>query len=147
MLAAVGMPEQDVARARTVAKVLDHYLVDPILGLLLPGAGDIATSVAGLYTVGVAIKRKLSPVIIARMLLNLALDALFGAVPLLGDLFDFAFRANTKNVALLEQRQLGGRATARDWAMVMGAFVLFAGAVVGAIYVGYRVVSAVANAL
>jgi hypothetical protein len=141
------MPDQQVARARTLARVLDHYLVDPIVGLLIPGAGDIATSVAGLYTVGVAISRKLSPVVIARMLLNLALDALLGAVPLIGDLFDIAFRANTKNVALLEQRHVGSRATARDWALVMGAFLLFAGAVAGAIYVGYRVVSAVANAL
>lgn len=131
-----------------MAKVLDHFLVDPIVGFVLPGVGDIATSVAGLYTVGLAISRRLSPVIIARMLLNLALDALLGAVPLIGDLFDVAHRANTKNVALLEQRAIGnGRATARDWAMVMGAFALFAAAVAGSIYVGYRVVSAVAHAL
>jgi len=141
------MPDRDVARARSLAKVLDYYLVDPVVGLLLPGVGDIATSVAGLYTVGIAISRKLSPVIIASMLLNLALDALLGAIPLLGDLFDLVHRANTKNAALLEARPYGGRASARDWAMVMGAFVLFAGAVVGSIYVGYRVVSAVANAL
>jgi hypothetical protein len=142
------MPDREIERARTVAKVLDNYLVDPVVGLLLPGVGDLATSVAGLYTVGVAISRKLSAVIIARMLLNLALDALLGAVPLLGDLFDFAYRANTKNVALLEQRaEVGGRATARDWAMVMGAFAVFAAAVVGSIYIGYRVVTAVAHAL
>jgi Domain of unknown function (DUF4112) len=142
------MPDREIERARTVAKVLDHYLVDPIVGLLLPGVGDIATSVAGLYTVGVAISRKLSAVIIARMLLNLALDALLGAVPLIGDLFDLAHRANTKNVALLEQRSsVGGRATPLDWAMVMGAFALFAAAVAGSIYIGYRVVTAVAHAL
>lgn len=142
------MPDREIERARTVAKVLDNYLVDPLVGLLLPGVGDIATSMAGLYTVGLALSRRLSPVIIARMLLNLALDAILGAVPLIGDLFDLAHRANTKNVALLEQRAgMGGRATARDWAMVVGAFAVFVAAVGGAIYVGYRVVSAVANAL
>jgi hypothetical protein len=142
------MPDREIQRARTVSKVLDHYLVDPLVGLILPGVGDIATSVAGLYTVGIAISRKLSPVIIARMLLNLALDALLGAVPLVGDLFDFVHRANTKNVALLETRAgAGGRASPRDWVLVMGAFLVFAAAVVGALYVGYRVVSAVANAL
>ena len=142
------MPDREIERARTVAKVLDHYLVDPIVGLILPGVGDIATSVAGLYTVGVAISRKLSAVVIARMLLNLALDALLGAVPLIGDLFDLAHRANTRNVALLEQRAVsGGRATARDWAMVMGAFTVFAAAIIGSIYIGYRVVTAVASAL
>ncbi len=142
------MPDREIERARTVAKVLDHYLVDPIVGLILPGVGDIATSVAGLYTVGVAISRKLSAVVIARMLLNLALDALLGAVPLIGDLFDLAHRANTRNVALLEQRAVsGGRATARDWAMVMGAFTVFAAAIIVSIYIGYRVVTAVASAL
>ena len=142
------MPDREIERARTVAKVLDHYLVDPIVGLILPGVGDIATSVAGLYTVGVAISRKLSAVVIARMLLNLALDALLGAVPLIGDLFDLAHQANTRNVALLEQRAVsGGRATARDWAMVMGAFTVFAAAIIVSIYIGYRVVTAVASAL
>ena len=142
------MPDREIERARTVARVLDHYLVDPIVGLILPGVGDIATSVAGLYTVGVAISRKLSAVVIARMLLNLALDALLGAVPLIGDLFDLAHRANTRNVALLEQRAVsGGRATARDWAMVMGAFTVFAAAIIVSIYIGYRVVTAVASAL
>lgn len=142
------MPDREIERARTLAKVLDHYLVDPVVGFLLPGVGDIATSMAGLYTVGVAISRKLSAVIIARMLLNLALDAVLGAVPLVGDLFDFAYRANTQNVALLDQRAgLGGRATARDWAMVMGAFAVFVAAAVGSIYAGYRVVTAVAHAL
>ncbi len=39
--------------------------------------------------------------LIVRMLLNLVLDALLGAIPLIGDLFDFAFKANLKNVRLL----------------------------------------------
>jgi hypothetical protein len=141
------MPDPEIQRARTFSKVLDHYLVDPVIGLLVPGVGDVATSLAGLYTVGIALRRKLSPVIIARMLLNLALDALFGIVPLIGDLIDLGYRANTKNVALLESRaSTGGRATARDWAMVALAFVIFLGAITGAAYVAYRVVGALANA-
>lgn len=141
------MVDREIQRARTFAKVLDRYLVDPIIGLLVPGVGDLATSLAGLYTVGIAISRRMSPVVIARMLLNLALDALFGVVPLLGDLIDLGYRANTRNVALLESRAATeGRATARDWALVAGAVAIFLVAVAGAVYVAYRVVGALAQA-
>jgi hypothetical protein len=42
----------EIERARTLARVLDHYLVDPLLGLILPGAGDLIGSLLGLYLVG-----------------------------------------------------------------------------------------------
>ena len=116
----------DIERARTLARVLDHYMVDPLLGLLLPGAGDLVGSLLGLYMVGVALRRRMSPVIIARMLLNLALDAAIGAVPVLGDIADFAFKANQRNLALLVDRRSTGRATGRDWLAVAGALALFA---------------------
>src|ERR1043166_3381905 len=125
----------DIERARTLARVLDHYLVDPLLGLVLPGAGDLVGSLLGLYVVGVAVRRRMSPVVIARMLLNLAVDAAVGAVPLLGHIADFAFHANQRNVALLVDRRATGRATGRDWLAVAGALAVFA-AVVGAVVYG-----------
>jgi len=125
----------DIARARTLARVLDHYAVDPLLGLLLPGAGDLIGSLLGLYVVAVAVRRRMSPVIIARMLLNLALDAAVGAVPLLGDIADFVFRANQRNLALLLDRRATGRASGRDWLAVAGAVAVFA-AVIGAMIYG-----------
>lgn len=119
-------PELD--QVRKLAITLDRYLVDPILGLFLPGAGDIVSSVVGLYTVAIALRRKTSPVVIARMLLNLGLDALIGVVPLVGDLFDFGFKANQRNVELLaSSAHRGGKASARDWAFVVAAALLFLG--------------------
>jgi hypothetical protein len=140
------MADREIERVRTFAKVMDNYFVDPLVGLLLPGAGDVASSVLGLYTVGIALRRKMSPVIIARMLLNLAFDAALGVIPFIGDIGDLIVRANTKNVALLETRsEHGGRATGRDWAMVALAGLLFVMAVVGSVYVGYRVIGALAH--
>jgi hypothetical protein len=118
----------DVARAATLARWLDLGLVDPIIGLILPGAGDLIGSGAGLYTVAVAVRRKLPAVVVARMLLNLGVDAGLGSIPLLGDLFDLVHKANLKNVALLRQHAGGGRSTARDWAIVAGAALLFVAA-------------------
>jgi hypothetical protein len=118
--------DAELARVRRMAHVLDRYLVDPVIGLLIPGAGDIVGSLLGLYTVAIAIRRRMSPVIVARMLLNLGVDAVLGFVPLLGDLADVGFKANHRNVALLTERaEHGGRATWRDWLVVIGAALAF----------------------
>jgi hypothetical protein len=137
--------DPEVERVRRMARVLDHYMVDPLIGLVLPGAGDLIGSLLGLYTVAVAIRRKMSPVIVARMLMNLALDALLGVVPLLGDITDIAFKANERNVKLLVERaDAGGKATARDWAMIVGAALVFGGAIGLTIYALVAVVRALA---
>lgn len=120
------MRDAELDRVRTLARVLDRYFVDPIIGLVIPGGGDILGSLLGIYTVMIAARRKVSPVIIARMLMNLAGDAVIGFIPFLGDLLDFGFKANTRNVQLLEEAAIhNGRATAKDWAMVIGAGLAF----------------------
>src|SRR5690606_8958186 len=87
----VTEPDREIERVRVFARVLDDYFVDPLLGLVLPGAGDVIGSTIGIYTVVIAVRRKVSPVIIARMLMNLAVDAVVGFIPLAGDLFDIGF--------------------------------------------------------
>jgi hypothetical protein len=114
--------------ATKLARLLDERYLDPILGLLLPGAGDVLGAALGLYAVGLAWRRKAPKVLIARMLLNLSVDLLGGAVPVLGDVWDFFFKANTKNLALLRTRlNKGAQPAARtsDWLLVVGAVLLF----------------------
>jgi hypothetical protein len=137
--------DPELERVRRFAKLLDTYLVDPVVGLLLPGAGDVVGSMLGLYTVLLAIRRRVSTVVIARMLMNLALDAAIGIVPLLGDLFDLGFKANQRNVALLAARtEIGGKATAKDWLAVIGAALVFAATIGLALYAIVRVFGAIA---
>jgi hypothetical protein len=103
--------EQRLAGLRRIAELLDNaFLVpgtsyrvglDPIVGLL-PGIGDL---ISPLFTIGVLLHARqfaVPKVIQARMFINAAIDALVGSVPVLGDLFDFAWKANDKNLALLE---------------------------------------------
>ena len=138
--------DPEIERVTKLAKVLDHNLVDPFVGFVLPGVGDLLGSLLGLYTVALAVRRKMSPVIVARMLMNLALDAALGVVPLVGDLFDLGFKANQKNVALLGERaEGGGRATRKDWLAVVGAALAFGLAMGLAIYAVVRLVGAVAS--
>jgi len=136
--------ERDLARVRRFAKVMDGYGLDPLLGFLLPGVGDLVGSLLGLYLVFVAIKHKASPLVIARMLLNLGVDVAIGAVPVAGDIVDVLYHANEKNLVLFESRSTG-RAKASDWILVIGAFAgLFA--IVGlVVYVSVRIFQALGS--
>jgi hypothetical protein len=93
-------PDRHVSRAVTLARWLDDRFLDPLLGLV-PGAGDVIAGLLGLYIVWVALKKRLPKRIVLRMLLNLGIDTLVGAVPVAGDVFDFVWKANKKNARLL----------------------------------------------
>jgi hypothetical protein len=100
-----------LSRVRGLSTLLDSAIripgtnfrigLDPIIGLV-PGVGDLATGAMGIYVLTVAAQAGVSRTVLVRMLANLGLDALVGGVPLLGDLFDASFKANNRNVALLE---------------------------------------------
>jgi hypothetical protein len=116
--------ELHLARAEQIAFWLDRRFLDPIVGVLFPGLGDLVSSALGLYVIALARQRRLHPVIIARMLVNLAVDALIGAVPIVGDVFDLFYRAHVRNLRLLRSRPPHERATAGDWLIVAGAGLL-----------------------
>lgn len=120
--------DSDIAMAETIARVTDKAMLDPILGLVLPGAGDLLSAVVGLYVVAVGARRRLPAVVLARMLLNLGIDAAVGSIPIAGDLFDFAFKANRKNVDLLRARHSARRSRPTDWLIVAGAGLLLVAA-------------------
>jgi hypothetical protein len=129
-------------RARSIATWLDNRYLDPIVGLIIPGAGDVLTSAAGLYLIAVAIQHELPAIVIARMLFNLAIDAALGAVPVAGDLFDFAFKANRRNLALLERRSVsGGRSRPGDWLVVIAAVLVFLAALALPIWLAARLIA------
>lgn len=102
----------DVVRAKRIADFMDSAIkipgtdfrigLDPIIGLI-PGFGDFLSNAVGIYPISLALKNNLSHFIVARMTFNLAVDYIFGNIPLLGDIFDAVFKANRKNVKLLEE--------------------------------------------
>lgn len=130
-------PDPEIERCRTIARWLDRYGLDPLIGLI-PGVGDVIGSAFGLYIVSIAVRRGLSKAIVARMLFHLALDLGVGAIPVVGDVADFFYKANMKNLELLEER-LGQPAPdsmtrAVDWAYLLGAVVAVLGLFGLAIY-------------
>ncbi|HEY7376845.1 MAG TPA: DUF4112 domain-containing protein [Polyangia bacterium] len=118
-------PDRALAAAETLARWLDHRFVDPLLGLLLPGIGDLLGSALGLYPVLLAWQRRAPKALLARMLLNLAADAAGGAIPVIGDLWDFLFRAHARNLQLLRARA-DGVAVRGHWSdtLVVGAALM-----------------------
>jgi uncharacterized protein DUF4112 len=102
--------EQRIARVDALATLMDtafllpgtniRFGLDGIIGLV-PGIGDAVTTVISLFIVSEARALGAPPLLIARMIANVALDGVVGAVPLFGDAFDVAFRANRRNMALL----------------------------------------------
>jgi hypothetical protein len=116
--------EQEVQRLEELAHWLDsvfripgtnvRFGFDAILGLI-PGLGDGIVALPSVYVVLAAHRMGVPKLTLARMGMNVGIDMVLGAVPLVGDLFDIGFKANRKNVALLrrhiEKRSLQETAT------------------------------------
>jgi len=75
--------------------------LDALLGLL-PGGGDVAGGLLSGLIILQAARDGAPATVLGRMLGNVALDVVAGAVPLLGDIFDVAWRANSRNIRLLQ---------------------------------------------
>ena len=125
--------DEALEAATTLARWLDHRFVDPLLGLLLPGVGDLIGSALGLYPVLLAWRRRAPKALLARMLLNLAADAAGGAIPIVGDIWDFLFRAHARNLELLRARASGAEVRGH-WSdtLLVGAALLLAVAALAA---------------
>lgn len=78
-----------------------RFGLDPLLGLL-PGVGDSLSALLSGWVVVRAAGMGASPATLARMIGNILVDSAVGTIPLVGDLFDVGWRANQRNLALLE---------------------------------------------
>ena len=101
-----------------------RFGLDPIVGLL-PGAGDLVTGFFSVMILLHSVRLRIPKVVIARMMVNIGLDLLTGAVPLLGDLVDAAFKSNLRNLALLERHARPGVPPERsDYIFVWGCVAI-----------------------
>lgn len=110
---AAGRPALDPSHRRrieTVAYWLDERFRIPGTGMrvgldglagLIPGVGDAAATLVSLYIVAEAYRARVPGRVIARMLGNVGIDFAVGSIPLVGDVFDFAFKANRRNLRIL----------------------------------------------
>src|SRR5262249_19974546 len=103
-----------------------RFGLDPIIGFIFPAAGDTVTALISVYVLLRSIRYGLPKLVIGRMVFNIAMDYLVGSIPVVGDMFDFAFKSKKKNIALLNRFAAGkGKAKWTDWLWVfilLGAF-------------------------
>jgi hypothetical protein len=98
--------------------------LDGIVGLI-PGIGDVIGGVASCVILIAAWVRGVSYPVLARMVANVGIEVLVGTVPVLGDMFDIAWRANRRNYALLTGSLYEPRKhTLRSW-LFLGLLVVF----------------------
>ena len=108
-----SLPKSEkINRLRRLSHLLDNAIpipgtkyrigIDPILGLL-PGSGDTVAGALGAYIVVEAARMGLPRKVVGQMVGNIVFDSVIGTVPVLGDLFDVGWKANVKNIALLEK--------------------------------------------
>ena len=100
--------------------------IDALLGLI-PGVGDIIGAALSTWIIAGALRHRVPPLVIARMVLNVAIDLIFGAVPVAGDVFDFLYEENMMNMRLLEKHRDRRRPprTPGQIALVLGAIAAF----------------------
>jgi len=111
--------------------------LDPVIGLV-PGLGDAAGALLAAWILLEAVRLGASRATLGRIASNIALDALVGTIPALGDVFDLFWKANLKNVALLERHALdpvGARKGDRLFVTLVagGVLVLCGGLLVGGV--------------
>jgi hypothetical protein len=129
-----------LAAVRRWSKLLDsqfqipgtnfRFGLDPLVGLFLPGVGGVASSIVSLMLISTMMKHGASRNVLVRMLLNVLLDTTVGAIPILGNIFDFAFRANDRNVELLRRHYDEGKYQGSGWGLiiaVLGGIVVVCG--------------------
>lgn len=133
-------PSSDAARRlrrlQRIAWIMDRSIpigggrrigLDPIIGLI-PGIGDWLGAVISSWLVYEAVRLGLPARVLGRMVLNIAIEAAVGAVPLLGDVFDAAWQANQRNLRLVESHY-DGRLKPRPLRALGVGFLVVAGVV------------------
>jgi hypothetical protein len=127
-----------------------RFGLDPLIGLF-PVFGDLITSFISLYILAVAQHYQIPRSTKLRMGLNIAIDYVVGAIPILGNFFDFAWKANDLNLKLLERSiaAAGPRERAQqnvwDWLIIGGIAVVLLVVLIGSLALSILLAQAFLN--
>jgi hypothetical protein len=121
-----------------------RFGLDGIIGLI-PGVGDLSTFAVSGYMLWVMAQNGASGLVMARMILNVLIDGIVGAVPLVGDLFDMGFKANMRNLRLMQEHYQEGRHRGSAWKVIVPV-LLFLIIILGALlWVAWQLAAALWN--
>jgi hypothetical protein len=95
-----------------------RFGLDSVIGLI-PGVGDLSTFAVSGYMLTLMAKNGASGFVMARMILNILIDAIIGSIPLIGDIFDLGFKANNRNMKLMQEHYQEGRHRGSSWKVIL----------------------------
>jgi hypothetical protein len=129
-----------LTKLRRVSRILDNAIaipgtkisfgLDPILGLL-PGGGDTVTGGIAAYIVVEAARMGVPREVLWKMVSNILIDSFAGTVPVVGDIFDLGWKANLKNIELLEKHLDLAESSKGDRLFIFGLILVLALIVLG----------------
>ncbi|MEJ7862676.1 MAG: DUF4112 domain-containing protein [Pyrinomonadaceae bacterium] len=127
----------------SLSKYLDNWIKIPVVGWrfgldaligLVPNVGDTVTSLASFYILVSGVRYGVPKITLLRMAFNIGLDYVVGAIPFLGDAFDFFWKANKQNMDLIRERGRGkGKGTTSDYLFVGSIILVLIGLLIGSI--------------
>ena len=147
--------EDPIQNLRALTRILDEafripgtrfrFGLDALIGLI-PGFGDLTGAAMTGFTILTAYRIGVPGFVLMNMVLNLGIDAVVGTVPLLGDIFDFGFKANRRNLDLLEryvQRPAATRKSSRGVLIVALGLILLM--LLGMIWLAALLIQTISN--
>ena len=117
-----------------------RFGLDPLIGLI-PGAGDFAGFIISAIMLTTLAKNGASGFVLAKMVVNIIVDALIGSIPLVGDVFDFAFKANQRNMELMHEHYVEGRHKGGAWKVIVPLLLILLVFMIGLVWIVYKVIS------
>lgn len=143
-----------LSQLKALAELLDstfsgpfgiRFGLDALLGLI-PGVGDVITSCLSLYILVAAGSLGVGAATLSRMAINILVDSLVDMIPLFGNLFDFYWKSNVKNIQILEAHLLRPEVEAVKSRMIIALVgVLLLAVLIASSYVTYLMLSTVAT--
>ncbi len=145
-------PNRSLQHLNYLAKLMDaqfripgtnfRFGLDAIIGLI-PGAGDLSTFAISGYMLMVMARNGASGYVLARMILNILVDTLFGMIPLIGDVFDAAYKSNMRNMRLMQQYYQKGRHRGSAWKVIIPVLFIVFLIIAGAIWLTYKLLASI----
>jgi hypothetical protein len=136
-----------ISHLEVLAKLMDsqfripgtniRFGLDSLIGLV-PGAGDFSTLLVSGYMIITLAQNGASSYVLARMTLNIMLDAPFGSIPVVGDIFDVAFKANQRNMNLVREHYIEGRHQGSAWKVLLPLMLLLLFFIAALAWISYK---------
>jgi hypothetical protein len=149
-MAQINTPDRQLKHIDYLAKLMDsqfrfpgtniRFGLDSLIGLI-PGAGDLSTFAVSGYMLMIMARNGASGYVLARMVVNILIDAVFGMIPIIGDLFDVAFKANMRNMRLMQQYYRHGRHRGSAWKVIIPVLILLFLVIVTLIWLTYKLLA------